>query len=335
MQSLQSPKYLERKVTFSNILDVTLRDGGYLNRWQFSVEESKRVLNFLQDQGLSQVEVGFLRTPERSTSPVNGCPKEFLAEIQQLYPEMSLVCMLNPAEDNWQAAVADKLDHISLLRMPCTAELVDKALEIANAVKKQSSSIQISLNIICASSYSLEEIEYLLRAIAPSKNVDIVYLADSRGALYPHEVKDMMALAREICPQSLGFHAHDTLGYAIENSNQAFSQGCDWIDVTLNSFGLAGGNTPLGGYLDHHNLQSVGQSIKAEVTDFCQKHLSLRHPDALTRQRYQWLAAKNIDPVWCEQLLEKYPDTLKDKVDKLPRQHYKEIDSVLELMKHC
>lgn len=75
MQSLQSLECIERKVTFSNILDVTFRDGGYLNRWQFSVEQSKRVLNFLQDQGLNKVEVGFLRTPNRSTSPVNGCPK--------------------------------------------------------------------------------------------------------------------------------------------------------------------------------------------------------------------------------------------------------------------
>ncbi|NEO10143.1 MULTISPECIES: hypothetical protein [unclassified Moorena] len=332
MQSLQSPQCLGRRIAVSNILDVTLRDGGYLNRWQFSLEETKSVLNFLQDQGLSQVEVGFLRTPDRMTSPVNGCPKEFLAEIQQLYPEMSLVCMLNPAEDNWQAAVADKLDQISLLRMPCTADLVDKALEIANHLKKQSSHLKISLNLICVSSYSLAEIECLLRTIAPSKNVDIVYLADSRGALYPHEVNAMMALVREICPQSLGFHAHDTLGYAIENSNQAFAQGCDWIDVTLKGFGLAGGNTPLGGYLAHHDLQSSGQSIQAEVTDFCQKHLPLRHPDSLTRQRYRLLAAKNIDPVWCDQLLEKYPDTLNKKVEKLPRQHYKNIDSVLDIM---
>ncbi|MDJ1178671.1 hypothetical protein PJF56_07340 [Roseofilum sp. BLCC_M91] len=311
------------------ILDVTLRDGGYLNRWQFSWENANHLLSFLHQQGLRNVEVGFVRSPQLQTTAVNGCPPEFLAKLRQFHPDMNLVCMLNPADGDWQAAVADKLEHISLLRMPCTAELIDHALEIAHAIKQQCKDIRISLNLICVSSYSLEEIKGLLSRIAVSRDVDIVYLADSRGALYPSDVQTLISSAREICPQALGFHAHDTQGYAIRNSDRAVAYGCEWIDVTLNSFGLAGGNTSLEGYLTHHQLQPEGIDLEAAVREFCQDHLPLTHPPLAVQQLYRKLAEKNIDPVWSKQLEEKYTNNLHDLVSRVSRQDYKTLESVL------
>lgn len=312
------------------ILDVTLRDGGYLNSWQFSWENVTHLLAFLYRQGLRNVEVGFVRSPQLQTTIVNGCPPEFLIKIRQFHPEMNLVCMLNPADENWPSAVANKLEHISLLRMPCTAELVDHALEIAHKIKQQYSTIKISLNLICVSAYSLEEIKGLLEAIAISQDVDIVYLADSRGALYPGDVGTLMATAREICPQALGFHAHNTQGYAILNCDRALASGCEWIDVTLNSFGLAGGNTSLEGYLTHHQLQHEGIDLEGAVREFCQDCLPLKHPPLALQQLYRKLAEKNIDPVWSQPLKEKYADNLHDLVSRVSRQEYKTLESILE-----
>ena len=83
-----------RTVNFDNVLDVTLRDGGYLNQWQFSQPEIDHTLAFLYKIGIRKVEVGFLRSPENTTSSVNGCPSDFLARIKTLYPDLELVCML-------------------------------------------------------------------------------------------------------------------------------------------------------------------------------------------------------------------------------------------------
>ena len=209
-----------------NILDVTLRDGGYLNDWQFSSTEVTKTLSFLYRMGLRKIEVGFLRTPEKSTSMVNECPLDFLEHINHLYPDVSFACMLHPADDNWQRAVADKLPYISLVRIPFTADNKERALEIADGLHEQSSDIQVSLNLISVSSYSLHEIEYLLKKISLSASVDIIYFADSRGALYPDKVQSIISLARDISSRPMGFHAHDTQGKAVENSDCAFRYGC-------------------------------------------------------------------------------------------------------------
>lgn len=312
------------KLALDSILDVTLRDGGYLNGWQFSSAEIDSTLRFLHQQGLRKVEIGFLRTPERTTSVINGCPADFLADISARYPNMQLVGMLNPAEDNWEEAVTGKLPCLSLIRMPCTPELVDTALTIAAQLHKQSDTIKVSLNLICISAYAHEEIACLLQKIGASKYVDRVYFADSRGALFPHEIAPLIALGKQYCAQPLGFHAHDTQGNAIENSDRAFASGCDWIDVSLNGFGLAGGNTSLERYLMHHALMPQGTDLLSETQRF------LSHPTEEERQLYLMLARKNIDPIWAEQLMAIYPNNLSGLVDSLPRNHYPTLASVLE-----
>ena len=315
-------------ISFHNILDVTLRDGGYLNQWQFSREEIDALLGFLGRQGVTQVEIGFLRPPAATTSLVNGCPVEFLAESVRQHPDLQFVGMLNPAEDGWQAAVAGKLLYLSLVRLTCTAEVIDQALRIADYLHEQSSTIKVSLNLICISSYRHDEVADLLQKISPSNSIDRVYFADSRGALSPHEIEPLIAVAKQHCHQPLGFHAHDTLGNAIENTNCAFACGCDLIDVSLNGFGLAGGNTSLGGYLAANALAKA--SIETETRAFCEQYLSLRQVDGDDRHLYGVLAQKNVDPIWSRALLAQYPHKLGDLIDLLPRQPYKTLSQVLD-----
>ncbi|MGL5904622.1 MAG: hypothetical protein ACRCZO_18200, partial [Cetobacterium sp.] len=42
------------------ILDCTLRDGGYVNNWEFNQETSKNIVEGLISSGIEYVEVGFL-----------------------------------------------------------------------------------------------------------------------------------------------------------------------------------------------------------------------------------------------------------------------------------
>ncbi|EIJ36814.1 pyruvate carboxyltransferase [Thiothrix nivea] len=314
-------------ISLENILDVTLRDGGYLNQWQFSRKEVRYLLDFLARQGIRQVEVGFLRTAAQTTSVVNGCPATFLQEITQQHPGMQWVGMLNPADADWREAVAGKLPYLSLVRLTCTAEVIGQALEIAAYLHEQSPTIKVSINLICISSYRYAEIVDLLKRIAPSPHVDRLYFADSRGALLPHEIEPLYALAKQHCQLPLGFHAHDTLGNAVENSNRAFVCGCDLIDVSLNSFGLAGGNTSLAAYLKANALADT--PIETATLDFCEQHLSLREADMGDRGLFALLARQNVDPIWSDDLLETYPHELAGLIDRLPRQPYKTLDEVL------
>jgi len=316
------------RLTLDNIIDVTLRDGGYLNQWQFSNTEITSIIEFVLQQGIHKIEIGHLRSPENATSLVNGCPTDFLAELRLAYPAMEMVCMLNPEED-WQTALEAKVASIDMVRIPCTDTQIESALAIAEYLHTQSTTIKVSINLICISSYSPEEIRELLTQISSSPWVDIIYFADSRGALYPNEIAPIIALGTQLCHQPLGFHAHDTLGNAIENSNHAFASGCHFIDVTLNGFGLCGGNTSLAAYLEHNALSPADAKLEDKVVDFVTKNLSLTHDDGDKHYLYQMLARKNIDPIWSDKLVEKYPQGLQEIIHQLPRKNYKDLQSVI------
>jgi len=321
------------QINLKNILDVTLRDGGYLNKWQFSDADITNLLNFLTKQGLQHVEIGFLQPTQSITSSVNGCPVEFLQKLKQEHPDIHLVGMLNPAEENWREAVQGKLEYLSLVRLTCTAELVDKALIIAEYLHAQASHIQVSMNLICISSYQHEEVATLVRKIAQVEQVDRLYFADSRGALLPQEIAPLFALAKQHCDKPLGFHAHDTLGNAIENSNQAFASGCDLIDVSLNGFGLAGGNTPLAGYLIHNKLAPADLAKESQI--FCTQDFPLREKDMGDRPLFKVLANKNVDPIWSDKLLNQYPKDLHEQINGLPRKPYKTLPEVINHLQNA
>ncbi|MBQ1376856.1 MAG: 4-hydroxy-2-ketovalerate aldolase, partial [Lachnospiraceae bacterium] len=43
------------------LLDCTLRDGGYINNWQFSEDGIKGILKKLANTGIEMIEMGFLK----------------------------------------------------------------------------------------------------------------------------------------------------------------------------------------------------------------------------------------------------------------------------------
>ena len=42
-----------------NLLDCTLRDGGYYNNWDFSIDLIQDYLNCLSESGVKYIELGF------------------------------------------------------------------------------------------------------------------------------------------------------------------------------------------------------------------------------------------------------------------------------------
>lgn len=317
-------------LTLDNVLDVTLRDGGYLNRWRFSNHEVSAVLEHVHDTGVRRIEIGFLRAPAASTSNVDGCPAAFLRRLAERHPRMHLVAMLNPADSDWRQAIDGKLAYLSLVRLTCTANLLDRALMIAAAIRALPRAPEVSVNLICISSYTHDEVADLVKRVGGSSAVQRIYFADSRGALTPAEVPPLIALARRHCTQLPGFHAHDTRGFAVENSLCAFAHGCDLVDVSLNGFGLAGGNTSFSGLLTAAALADPG--IDARTRAFCADELSLRHAPSDDRELFQVLAERNLDPIWGDALREAHPNGLVPLLRTLPRRTYQTLDQALEAL---
>ena len=71
---------------------------------------------------------------------------------------------------------------------------------------------------------------------------EVLFFADSNGAMFPSQVEKLIRFAREQVDIPLGFHAHDNLGFAVANAMAAVTGGARWIDSTVGGLGKGGGN---------------------------------------------------------------------------------------------
>ena len=69
------------------LLDCTLRDGGYVNSWQWGFGSARRIIQTLTRAGVDVVEVGFLRNVAGYEPDVTVC--NTIEELNRLLPDES------------------------------------------------------------------------------------------------------------------------------------------------------------------------------------------------------------------------------------------------------
>ena len=52
------------------VLDCTLRDGGYINNWEFGFDNIKQIINSLSKSNLDYIECGFLKNTDYSVTEI-------------------------------------------------------------------------------------------------------------------------------------------------------------------------------------------------------------------------------------------------------------------------
>ncbi|HFJ7483054.1 TPA: 3-hydroxy-3-methylglutaryl-CoA lyase, partial [Enterococcus faecium] len=84
------------------ILDCTLRDGGYCNNWEFGFDNTKKIISGLIESGIEIIECGFLTN--KTVYNKNVTKYTTLEELAQIIPEKRegklFVAMMNYGEYN-------------------------------------------------------------------------------------------------------------------------------------------------------------------------------------------------------------------------------------------
>ena len=75
-----------------------------------------------------------------------------------------------------------------------------------------------------------------------SYGADIIYIADSAGAMLPSDVKPRIEALVDAVSVPIGYHAHASLGLAIANSLTAAQSGARFLDSTCRGLGGGAGN---------------------------------------------------------------------------------------------
>ncbi|WP_255946203.1 hypothetical protein [Streptomyces odontomachi] len=235
----------------STLLDVTLRDGGYVNKHSWTTEQAKRVVRSCAAAGIPLTEVGYLRPARHSTdghtAPSASCPPRYLEALQAesgtaREAGTGLVVMAH-AKDATPSDLAGLARFgVRLVRMPVPPHKVAELDSYAAAVHE--AGMRFAVNLIRIS--ELTEPEILTAAEAAERiSADLFYLADSNGSMFPDGVSRITRQVRETVSTTLGFHAHDGLSLGFANALAALDNGFDYIDASLCGMGKGGGNLAL------------------------------------------------------------------------------------------
>ena len=235
------------------IIDVTIRDGGFNNKWNWEKKDVKKMLKCASNTGISYFEIGYLAN-QNILKPGDGPYRNVsFNTINEIVDEIKPQCKISVLFDAWRYDTEQLLPRtktqIDLVRVVTYVdnEKLLKAIDQCERVKAKG--YEVSLNVMCASYFTEEILENLKRQI--SKKIDIldyVYLADSYGSMEPKDVEyvfNSIKQIKKIKPTiQLGFHIHNNGQIGMANMISSLNH-VDIIDASFHGMGRGMGNVRL------------------------------------------------------------------------------------------
>lgn len=229
------------------LIDVTLRDGGYRNNFDFSMKYVLEHANDIQESGCDYIEVGY-RNGSVAPSPNMGLTghgsNEYIKALKEALPKIKLVIIAHAANIG-EADVREMADAgVSMLRLCINAKNVTETLRLARLAK--SCGMEVSCNVVRVSAIDMQTLGILIAQLDEHRDViDVIYFADSNGNLTPKSVREITEEIRRHTSLPIGFHAHDNIGLAMANAIAAVESGVCYIDASVLGMGKGIGNLKL------------------------------------------------------------------------------------------
>jgi len=232
------------------ILDCTLRDGGYYTDWNFPKKIVDSYLKTLSNLPISTVELGYLSNKKDNNGLFYHLSKSILLNARSsLRKDQKIYVMINFKEiknsKSLESLIYDKHKIIDGLRFAIAPKDIAKFLRIANPIIKKYKKLEFNVNIMYLSKWIKDEnfFKKILKDL--STKVYTLSFVDSYGALTPEEIKVFLDKIKKYKNNNLklGCHFHNNCGLALANSIIAANSGCSVVDSTFKGMGRGAGNT--------------------------------------------------------------------------------------------
>lgn len=232
------------------LLDCTLRDGGYLNDWEFGYDEIITVFERLVSAGIDIIEIGFL--DERRTYDKNRTILPDVLSVNRTFDGMDkkdamVVGMIDYGTCSIEKVIPKKDSFLDGIRVIFKKHIMNEALDFCSQLKGLG--YKVFVQAVSVTSYNDEEFAILLNRV----NEVVPYafsIVDTYGLLHKNQLIHYFELADKALVEeiSLGYHSHNNfqLGYAncIELTEKKISRNL-LLDGSLYGMGKGAGNTPI------------------------------------------------------------------------------------------
>jgi 4-hydroxy 2-oxovalerate aldolase len=226
------------------ILDCTLRDGGYYTNWDFSDELIKKYFNGVANLPIKYLEVGY-RSPSKDSyfGEYFYCTKSTLSKIKNLIGDKQIVIILNEKDielDQLQSLLDSCQDYVDMVRLAIDPKNIKRAMLLVDPIHQMG--FKVAFNVMYMSKWS--ELSTFYQDIKDLNDLPLsyFYLVDSYGSVTPNEVRSVIEKVKSVTSTPLGFHGHNNIELALINTITAIEAGVDIVDSTITGMGRGAGN---------------------------------------------------------------------------------------------
>ncbi|MEA3513001.1 MAG: 3-deoxy-manno-octulosonate cytidylyltransferase [Campylobacterota bacterium] len=293
-----------------NILDCTLRDGGYINDWAFTNSQINNILNSLKQSKIDIIECGYLnnkkgRSNHSTLFDTTNTADSFINNIKT----QKKVVMINFGDYDIDLLPNCKDTLIDGIRVAFHKKDLNEALD--TSIKIANKGYEVYFQPMVTKNYTDLEFLSLIEKVNKT-DFYAFYIVDSFGSMELEEFQRYMILAdnnlkKEI---NLGYHSHNNMQLAFSNAINMckFNFKRDIIiDSSIYGVGRGAGNLNselITGYLNNTTKTSYDIIPLLEVIDQFLSDLIKEKPWGFSPAQYL-SASFNCHPNYATHLINK------------------------------
>lgn len=230
------------------VVDATLRDGGLVNDFYFSDKFVHDLYLANLKAGVDYMEFGY--KADKEMFDVNKFGKwkfcnddDIRAVVGDNNTDLKIAVMADVGRCDYKNDIAPKSESpVDLIRVATYLNTIPAAVDMIEDAKKKG--YEVSCNIMAISNSREGDLKVALDILGKSP-VDVFYIVDSYGALYPEQIARIADTYLEFAEKygkKVGIHAHNNQQLAFANTIEAVGDGVDWLDATYSEMGRGAGN---------------------------------------------------------------------------------------------
>jgi len=296
------------------VLDCTLRDGGYVNNWEFGKENIPYVIDRLVAAGADILELGFMRDepyhPDRSIYNSIKQIESFIGKKDNKKIYSALIEMANyyPLD----LLEPRRPSGPDLMRYSFWLRCIDEAYQYAEEIVSKGYLLGVQPTRV--EQYSDDQFAAMCERFSKLKPYAI-YIVDTFGLLTKEQLIHYALIADKYVDDGIrvGYHAHNNMQQAFANATAFVSLGLKHnlvIDASVYGMGRGAGNLNLELLCNYLNQLEPNRFSIAAITDIWDHVLQdiyKRLPWGYSLA-YFLVAANHCNPNYASYYTGKHPD---------------------------
>ncbi|MBP5654912.1 MAG: aldolase catalytic domain-containing protein [Clostridiales bacterium] len=231
------------------VLDCTMRDGGLVNGFGFTDEFVKALYQTNISAGVDCMELGYKADKMIFDQDKFGkwkfCNDDDIFAVigDNADKKIKLAVMADVGRCNFREDIRPRSESaVDIIRVATYVNTIPECCLMIEDAKNKG--YEVTCNIMAVATSQEADIKCALEMIAKT-GVDVIYIVDSYGSLYPEQIARISDLYLEYGNKygiEIGIHSHNNQQLAFANTIEACGDGVNWLDATYFGMGRGAGN---------------------------------------------------------------------------------------------